>query len=94
MYIVRTTFTAKAGAASKLAKLLKEVMSESLHAKVRVMTDYVGPMNTIVADSEVNELADFEKMMKEYAERPDVRERMKGYTDLYLTGHREIYRVV
>jgi hypothetical protein len=94
MYIVRTTFTARPGMASKLAKLLKEVMTESLHAKVRVMTDYVGPMNTIVADMEVNELADFEKSLKEYAERTDVREKMQGYTDLYLTGLREIYRVV
>jgi hypothetical protein len=94
MYIVRTTFTARPGMASKLARLLKDVMTESLHAKVRVMTDYVGPMNTIVADMEVNELADFEKSLKEYTERTDVRERMQGYTDLYLTGLREIYRVV
>ena len=94
MFIVRTTFTARPGMASKLARLLKDVMTESLHAKVRVMTDYVGPMNTIVADMEVNELADFEKSLKEYAERTDVREKMQGYTDLYLTGLREIYRVV
>jgi len=94
MYIVRTTFTAKPGMASTLAKLLKDVMTESLHARVRVMTDYVGPMNTIVTDMEVNELADFERTLKEYAERTDVRERMQGYTDLYMTGGREIYRVV
>ena len=94
MYVVRTRFTAVPGMASKLAKLMKDVMGDLLHAKVRVMTDFVAPMNTVVTEIEIAELVDFERMLKDYAERADVRERMKGYTDLYTSGDREIYRVV
>ena len=94
MYIVRETFTAKPGMASKLANLFKDVLSGQTRMKTRVLTDAVGPFNTVVLETEVAELADFEKIMKEYAERADIRERMKGYADLYVSGGREIYRVV
>jgi len=70
------------------------VMGDLLHAKVRIMTDFVAPMNTVVMEIDVEELAEFERMLKDHAERADVRERMKGYTDLYTSGDREIYRVV
>ena len=94
MYVVRNRFTAKPGMASKLAKLLKEVMTDESRPKARIMTDYAGPMNTVIMEFEVASLAEFEKMLQEYGERPEWRERMKGYTELYLSGDREIYRVV
>lgn len=94
MFVVRNRFTAKPGNASKLAKLLKDVMSDQFKGgKVRIMTDHVGAMNTVVMEQEVANLAEFEKMLQEYGEKPDVRERMKGYTELYESGVREIYRV-
>jgi hypothetical protein len=94
MYVIRETFTAKPGAASKLAALLKEVWPGQSRVKVRLLTDFVGPFNTVVMETEVQDLGEFEKAMKEYSERPDVRDRMKGYTDLYEAGGREIYRIV
>ena len=94
MYIVRDSFKAKPGMASKLAAMLKDVMSQQKDAKVRILTDYVGPYNSVIMEFEVPDLAAFEKRMKEYSEGKDIREKMKGYTDMYLSGGREIYRVM
>ena len=93
MYVIRETFTAKPGMASKLAAKFKDVMSDE-KAKVRVLTDAIGTFNTVVIETEVKELAEYEKRMKEYAERKDMGERMKGYTEMYQSGKREVYRVM
>ncbi len=95
MYIIRETFTAKPGMASKLAKLFAETSrQDSTRVHTRVMTDFVGPFNTVVMETEVENLEEFGRMQKEYMERTDVRERMKGYTDMYQSGSREIWQVV
>ena len=97
MYVVRETFTAKPGMASKLAALFKDIfstMSTQKGVKSRVLTDSVGQFNTVVIETEVPEFSTFEKLMQEYATRTDVRDRMKGYTDMYVSGRREIYQVV
>ena len=96
MYIIRDTFKAKPGMASKLAGMFKEVMAKQGH-KVRILTDVVGQYNTVAMEREVEGLAEFEKMMKEYSEGKDakeMRENMKGYTDMYISGGREIYKVM
>ena len=92
MLIVRETFMAKPGMASKLAKVFKD--SALPRMKLRVMTDLVGEFNTVVMETEVADLAAFEKEWKEYMEDATFREKIKGYTDLYVKGRREIYRVV
>jgi fumarylacetoacetate (FAA) hydrolase family protein len=93
MYIVRETFTAKPGKASALAALFKTVMAD-VPGHVRVMTDAIGPFNTVVIDTEVEDLAAFEAMMRDYAARTDIRDKMQGYTDMYQAGRREVFRVV
>jgi len=94
MYVIRETFTAKPGMASKLANLLAEVMSEEHHLNTRVLTDVVGPFNTVVMETEVENLEEHGRRMKEYMEKSNISARMKGYTDLYQSGSREIYQVV
>lgn len=94
MFVVRETFTARPGMASKLAAMFKDVVTSTPRVKSRVLTDSVGRFNTVVIETEVAEWGDFEKLMKEYADRKDIHERMKGYTEMYSTGKREIYRVV
>jgi hypothetical protein len=94
MIIIRETFTAKPGMASKLATMMKDSLTSMPGSKTRVLTDMVGAFNTVVLETEANDIGEFEKRMKEYGERTDVREKMKGYTDLYETGKREIYRIV
>jgi hypothetical protein len=93
MYIVRETFTAKPGKASALAAMFKNVMA-GVPGHVRVMTDAIGTFNTVVIDTEVEDLGTFEALMRDYASRADIREKMQGYTDMYQTGRREVFRVV
>ena len=94
MFVVRETFTAKPGKASQLAKLFKQVMSEMPRMKPRVSTDFIGQFNTVVLESECEDLNEFEKTMQEYMSRQDLRDKMKGYTDLYQEGRREVFKIV
>lgn len=96
MYIVREIFTAKPGQAGKLAKMFKKMNMP----RARVMTDMVGPYNTVVTEIEVESLAEWEQQMKDYkAGKPDpnmtpeLEKEMKNYTEMYLTGRREIYQI-
>lgn len=92
MFIIRDVLIAKPGSAGKLAKLMKESMSGITNSKFKVMLDFVTDFNKIVIEHEVESLAEFEKEMEEYKKNPDPK--MAGYTDLYLMGKREIYKVV
>ena len=99
MLIVREVFTAKPGQASKLAKLFKKMSVDTPNA--RVMTDFVGTYNTVVMEMQVESLAEFEKQMQEYKSgQPDPKidaktaEEMSKYTEMFLTGRREIFQVI
>ena len=94
MYIVRETFTARPGKASALAKLFKQTMSQMTTLRTRVLTDYIAEFNTVVIEVETDDLAAFDRTMADYATRTDIHDMMKGYTDMYVTGKREVYRVV
>ena len=94
MFVVRETFIAKPGKASALAKLFKEVMSEMPRMRPRVLTDFIGQFNTVVLETECEELGEFEKTMQEYMSRQDLRDKMKGYTEMYQEGRREVYKVI
>jgi len=96
MIVVQETFVAKPGNASKMAKLCKEVFSHDKHIK-RIMTDLTGQFNRVIITSEYENFADYEKAWEEMKNpTPEMQEAMKkmeGYTELYQTGSREIYRV-
>jgi len=99
MIIIREVFTAKPGQASKLAKLFKK--SFGIDQNIRVMTDLAGNYNTVVVEMPMKNLAEFEKGMEEYKSgkpdsrmSPEIAEEMSKYTDMYLTGRREIFQVV
>ena len=96
MFIIRDVFIAKPGSAGKLAKLMKEAAPSFGNHKITVMLDFVTNFNKIVIEHEIATLAEFEKEMEEYKKNPDpvLMEKMKGYTDLYQTGYREIFKVV
>lgn len=94
MFVIRETFTAKPGQASTLARQLKTATALSPAVKTRVLTDYIARFNTVVIETEVEDLAVFDRQMTEYMSNPDVRTAMEGYADRYLTGTREVYRVV
>lgn len=94
MVIVRNSFIAKPGLAGKLAAQLKEMAGAGNLRNVRVMTDIVGDFNHVVMEHEVESASQFEELMARYASDPLAREKSKGYTDLWITGRRELFRVV
>jgi len=95
MIIVHDIFVCKPGNASKVAKLFKEVMTGD--DMVNIMTDLSGQYNKVVIVTKYDSLAAFESSWKKYEENTEemkkMREKMAGYTDMYLTGSREIFRV-
>jgi hypothetical protein len=93
MLIVREVFVAKPGCASKLATLMKATVQAGWVGNCRVMTDMTGDFNRVVLETEVESLAELEQRMQEYSNNQALHEKMKGYTDLYETGGREIFRV-
>jgi hypothetical protein len=94
MFIVRETFTAKPGQASALASKFKQVFASLPEVKTRVLTDFVAGFNTVVLETEVPNLEQFAKSMQDYQSRDDIRAKMKGYTEMYVEGRREIYQVM
>ncbi len=99
MLVVREIFTAKPGQATKLANLFKKVMPE--RGTVRVLTDYIGDFNTVVIETEVKNLAEFEQQVEKYRSGeafkgmdPEAVAAMSKYTELFQSGRREVMRVV
>ena len=93
MLVVRNCFTAKPGSASKLAAQIKEAAAGGKFPRYRVLTDLTGEFNRVILEFEVENVAAFEAQLKDYGSNAAFREKMKGYTDLYLTGTREILQI-
>jgi len=97
MYVVRDIFRCKPGKAKDLvAKFKKTIQSmEQLDgfSNVRLMVDAVADYWTVVLESDVATLEQFERHMREFGARPEVREAMEGYMDLVEGGRREIFRI-
>ena len=94
MIIVHDIFVCKPGNASKLAKLFKETMSGQKEF-VNVMTDMTGQFNRVIIVTQHENLTAYERSWESMSEADmkKMQEAMKGYTEMYLTGSREIYRV-
>jgi hypothetical protein len=96
MIIVHDIFVCKPGNASKLAKLFKEVMADNKEF-VNIMTDMTGQFNRVIMVSKYDNLTAYDKSWEDMTKNEEamkkMQEKMAGYTDMYLTGSREIYRV-
>jgi len=93
MLVVRNCFTAKPGNASKLAAQLKEAAAVAKIPNHRILTDLTGEFNRVILEFEVENIAGFEAQLKDYGTNPAFREKMKGYTDLWSSGTREILQI-
>jgi hypothetical protein len=93
MLIVRNSFVAKPGCASKLAAIFKEAIKAAEIEKARVLTDLTGEFNTVIFEYETENLGGYEAMMARYATSDALKEKMKGYTDLWVSGSRQIFQV-
>ena len=94
MIVVRNCFVAKPGNASKLAAQLKEAAAVAKIPTYRVLTDLTGDFNRVILEYMAENIGEFEARMKDYATNELFRSKMKGYTELYVTGGREILQIV
>lgn len=94
MIIVRNIFIAKPGKASTLAAQIKSAATAAKMTNYRVLTDLTGEFNRVVLEYEVETIAGFEELMKGYATDETFRSALEGYTDLFLTGKRELLQTV
>lgn len=96
MILVHDTFVCKPGNASKMAKLFKEVMVNNKEL-VYIMTDMTGQYNRVIMVTKFDNLTAYEESWKKYEEDTEemkkMKEKMKGYHEMYLSGSREIYQV-
>ena len=93
MLVIRNCFVAKPGNASKLAAQLKEAAAAGNISRHRVLTDLTGEFNRVILEFEVENVAGFEARLKDYATNEAFRAKMKGYTDLWISGSREILQI-
>ena len=93
MLVVRNCFVAKPGNASKLAAQLKEAAATAKIPNHRILTDLTGEFNRVILEYEAENVGEFEARMKDYSTNPVFREKMKGYTDLWTSGTREILQI-
>ncbi len=93
MLVIRNCFVAKPGNASKLAAQLKDAAGSAGISKFRILTDLTGDFNRVILEFEVEGIAEFEAQQKHYATNEAFRAKMKGYTDLWVSGSREIMQV-
>ncbi|KQB40143.1 hypothetical protein B6A10_04680 [Flavobacterium sp. L1I52] len=96
MIIVQDTFICKPGNASKLAKLFKEIMNDRPE-HLNILTGISGEFNKVVMLSKYESITAYEHSYDEYMQDSEevkrIKEKMKGYHDMYFTGSREIYQV-
>ena len=93
MIVVRNTFVARPGSASKLAAQLKAAATTAQIPNYRVLTDLTGEFNRVILEFVAENFGEFEARMKDYQTNEAVRDKMKGYTDLYMTGTRELFQI-
>jgi hypothetical protein len=93
MIIVRNSFNAKPGQAGKLANHLKEMAAAGNLRNPRILTDLTGDFNHVVMEHEVESASEFEALLAKYGSDPQMREKAKGYMELWTSGRRELYRV-
>jgi hypothetical protein len=93
MLFVRNCFIAKPGHASKLAAQLKSAAATANIPHHRVLTDLTGDFNRVILEYEVESVGQFEERLKQYTNDTNFREKMKGYTDLWVSGSREILQI-
>lgn len=93
MLIVRNTFVAKPGCAGKLATQLKAAVTAFEMPNARVLTDMTGDFNVVIMEFTAETMAEIEKRMQETVGTPRYREMMAGYTELWTSGSRDIFRV-
>jgi hypothetical protein len=92
--VVRNCFVAKPGSAGALAAKMKEAFAAAGVPKHRVLTDLTGGFNRVIVELEVADMSEAESTLRRYRESDAFKTVMAGYTDLWISGSREMLRIV
>ncbi len=96
MILIREVFTTKPGKAGELVKKFKQVipfMEKEGLKNTKIMTDLVAKYWTVVIESETEDFARFEKEVRGFTSKTEVKEIMKDYMSLVDSGYREIFKI-
>ncbi len=94
MILVRDVFQAKYGKGGDLVSLFKEARQKwPSYATGRILTDASGPFFTVITETEVASLAEWEKRIAEVFSRPEFGDWFNRMQPLVESGRREFYNI-
>lgn len=96
MILVRDVFRTRYGKAGELVELFKKAPQPPQGQAgygMRVLTDASGPFFTVVTETQVASLAEWERMIKDIFSQPEFGEWFSQMTALVETGQREFYNI-
>ena len=93
MIVVRDVLQAKYGEGGELVALFKESRTWSGGYAKRILTDASGPFFTVVVETEVDSLADWERFASHFFSRPEFKDFFARMQPLIESGRREFYHV-
>ena len=94
MILVRSVFQAKYGKGGDLVALFKETSQEwPVSAADRILTDASGPFFTVVTETEVESLAEWEQRIAEIFSLPEFGDWFARMGPLVESGRREFYKI-
>ena len=97
MIIVHDIFICKPGNASKIAKLFKEWADVAPKKNIQVMTDMTGQYHRVIIAARFENLAVYAEEMKTMGQTPqekEVMDKFKDMNEMYVSGSREIFKVL
>jgi hypothetical protein len=94
MILVRSVFQAKYGKGGDLVAFFKEVHQKWPESTAeRILTDASGQFFTVVTETEVESLAEWERRAAEILALPEFSEWFARMTPLVESGRREFYNI-
>jgi len=96
MYIVRNVFRCKPGKAKDLVAKFKAArphLDAAGGGSTRLLTDASAGFWTVVVETDIADLATWEKRLAEMGGNAQAQAAMQGYMDLVEGGYREIFKV-
>jgi hypothetical protein len=94
MILVRNKFQAKYGKGGELVALFQEVRQQQPEMTVdRILTDASGPFYTVIIETIVESLADWEQRMTKDFSNPTFEDWFARMTPLIESGRRDFYNI-
>jgi hypothetical protein len=94
MILVRDVFQAKYGSGDELVALFKEASEMSYWGgNQRLLTDLSGEFFTVVVETEVESLAEYERLRDEEFSKPGFADWFARMVPLVESGRREFYTI-